>query len=150
MIWSRVRQVNTLRSLLREYYPAALAAFGTHLAGRDALAVLTVAPNPDLGRRLPRSDRNPAAACRPTAQHLRTAATVRAALSSEQLTARPGVIRAYTASAAALLAVLTTTAAQTKVLAGQVKLGLEQAPEDAQESSTARTSATVPSSVPGC
>ena len=32
MIWSRVRQVNTLRSLLREYYPAALAAFGTDLA----------------------------------------------------------------------------------------------------------------------
>ena len=27
MIWSRVRQVNTLRSLLREYYPAALAVF---------------------------------------------------------------------------------------------------------------------------
>jgi hypothetical protein len=52
MIWSRVRQVNTLRSLLREYYPSALAAFGTDLAGRDALAVLTAAPNPDLGRRL--------------------------------------------------------------------------------------------------
>jgi transposase len=34
MIWSRVRQVNTLRSLLREYYPAALAAFGTDLASR--------------------------------------------------------------------------------------------------------------------
>ena len=33
-------------SLLREYYPAALAALGTDLAGRDALAVLTVAPNP--------------------------------------------------------------------------------------------------------
>ena len=32
MIWSRVRQVNALRSLLREYYPAALAAFGTDLA----------------------------------------------------------------------------------------------------------------------
>ena len=55
MIWSRVRQVNTLRSLLREYYPAALAAFGTDLAGRDALAVLTVAPSPDLGRRLSQS-----------------------------------------------------------------------------------------------
>jgi len=52
MIWSRVRQVNTLRSLLREYYPAALAAFGTDLASRDALAVLSVAPNPELGRRL--------------------------------------------------------------------------------------------------
>ena len=34
MIWSRVRQVNALRSLLREYYPAALAAFGTDLADR--------------------------------------------------------------------------------------------------------------------
>ena len=29
MIWSRQRQTNTLRSMLREYYPAALAAFGT-------------------------------------------------------------------------------------------------------------------------
>jgi transposase len=52
MIWSRVRQVNALRSLLREYYPAALAAFGTDLASRDALAVLSAAPRPDLGRRL--------------------------------------------------------------------------------------------------
>ena len=34
MIWSRTRQVNTLRSLLREFYPAALAAFGNDLAGR--------------------------------------------------------------------------------------------------------------------
>jgi hypothetical protein len=59
MIWSRVRQVNTLRSLLREYYPAALAAFGTDLAGRDALAVLTVAPSPELGRGCPRAGSKP-------------------------------------------------------------------------------------------
>jgi hypothetical protein len=52
MIWSRVRQVNTLRSMLREYYPAALAAFGADLARREALAVLAAAPSPDLGRRL--------------------------------------------------------------------------------------------------
>ena len=69
MIWSRVRQVNTLRSLLREYYPAALAAFGTDLAGRDALAVLAAAPSPELGRRLSQSpDRNPAAQGRPATQ----------------------------------------------------------------------------------
>src|SRR5512132_3492730 len=68
MIWSRVRQVNTLRSLLREYYPAAVAAFGTDLAGRDALAVLTAAPKPRPGPAAdPESDRNPAAACRPAA-----------------------------------------------------------------------------------
>jgi hypothetical protein len=44
MIWSRVRQVNALRSLLREHYPAALAAFGTDLASRQALAVLGGCP----------------------------------------------------------------------------------------------------------
>jgi hypothetical protein len=130
MIWSRVRQVNTLRSLLREYYPAAVAAFGSDLASRDALAVLTAAPNPDLGRRLSQSrietllrragrQRNVAS----------TAATIRAALRSEQLTARPGVIGAYTASASALLAVLSTMAAQTEVLAGQVEQGFGQHPD---------------------
>lgn len=45
LVWSRQRQTNTLRSLLREYYPAALAAFDD-LAGRDALAVLAAAPTP--------------------------------------------------------------------------------------------------------
>jgi hypothetical protein len=70
MIWSRVRQRTTLRSLLREYYPAALAAFGTDLAGRDALAVHR-GTEPRLGpAALPESDRNPAAACLPAAEHL--------------------------------------------------------------------------------
>jgi transposase len=36
MIWSRQRQTNTLRSMLREFYPGALQAF-EELAGRDAL-----------------------------------------------------------------------------------------------------------------
>lgn len=53
-IWSRQRQVNALRSALREYYPAALAAFGTDLAAGDAVAVLSIAPTPDAGRALSR------------------------------------------------------------------------------------------------
>lgn len=44
LIWPRHRQANQLRSLLREYYPAALVAFGDALVGRDALAVLAIAP----------------------------------------------------------------------------------------------------------
>jgi transposase len=130
MIWSRVRQVNTLRSLLREYYPAALAAFGTDLAGRDALAVLTAAPSPELGRRLSQS-RIETLLRRAGRQRniTTTAAKIRAALNSEQLTARPGVVPAYTASASALLAVLTTMAAQTEVLAGQVEQGFGQHPD---------------------
>lgn len=51
LIWTRQRTTNTWRSMLREYYPAALEAFD-ELAGRDALAVLAAAPSPDAGRRL--------------------------------------------------------------------------------------------------
>ena len=55
LIWTRQRQSNQLRSMLREFYPAALAAFGDDLAGRDALAVLAIAPTPGAGRSLTRS-----------------------------------------------------------------------------------------------
>jgi transposase len=130
MIWSRVRQVNALRSLLREYYPAALAAFGTDLADRDALAVLAAAPTPEQGRRLSQArietllrrggrQRNLAA----------TAAKIKAALGSEQLSARAGIIPAYAASASALIAVLSTMVTQTEVLAGQVEQGFGQHPD---------------------
>jgi hypothetical protein len=46
MIWTRQRQTNQLRSMLREFYPAALAAFGDELSGRDAqaFAALTASP----------------------------------------------------------------------------------------------------------
>lgn len=52
LIWTRQRQTNALRSTLREFYPAALVAFGDELASRDALAVLAKAPTPDKGARL--------------------------------------------------------------------------------------------------
>jgi hypothetical protein len=54
-IWGRQRQVKAIRSALREYYPAALAAFGTDLSHSDAIAVLAVAPTPELGGQLSRS-----------------------------------------------------------------------------------------------
>ena len=54
-IWGRQRQVNVLRSALREYYPGALAVFGTDLSHVDALAVLQIAPTPELGRGLSQS-----------------------------------------------------------------------------------------------
>lgn len=54
-IWGRQRQINALRSALREYYPGALAAFGTNLSHGDAVEVLQIAPTPELGRGLSRS-----------------------------------------------------------------------------------------------
>ena len=54
MIWSRRRQANQLRSTLREFYPAALAAFDDLTSG-DALAVLRRRADPDAGRGLSRA-----------------------------------------------------------------------------------------------
>jgi transposase len=130
MIWSRVRQVNALRSLLREYYPAALVAFGADLADHDALVVLAAAPSPEQGRRL--SQARIEALLRKAGRQRNvavTAAKIRAALGSEQLTARPGVIPAYAASTSALVAVLTAMVEQTEVLAGQVEQGFGQHPD---------------------
>ncbi len=42
LIWTRQRQANQLRSMLREFYPAALHAVDD-LAGRDALVMLAAA-----------------------------------------------------------------------------------------------------------
>src|SRR5512132_1897431 len=52
LVWARQRQANIVRSALRAFYPAALAAFGSDPGGRDAVAVLGLAPTPELGRRL--------------------------------------------------------------------------------------------------
>jgi hypothetical protein len=54
-IWNRQRQVNSLRSALKDYYPGALEAFGTDLSGQDAVAILAIAPTPSLGRTLSRA-----------------------------------------------------------------------------------------------
>lgn len=51
LIWERTRHTLRLRAALREYYPAALAAF-PDLADRDAVAVLGKAPAPADGARL--------------------------------------------------------------------------------------------------
>jgi transposase len=51
LIWTRTRHTNTLRSALREYYPASLEAFDD-LADRDALAILGRAPTPMQGAHL--------------------------------------------------------------------------------------------------
>ena len=120
LIWSRQRQVNTLRSMLREFYPAALVAFDD-LAGRDALAVLAAAPSPEQGRRL--TPARVAALLRRGGRQRNlqtTADDIVAALRSEQLAARPAVVGAYAASTAALVAVITTVSAQVSVLAEQV------------------------------
>jgi transposase len=54
-VWTRVRDVNRLRSLLREFFPAALTAF-PDLSTRTALTVLAIAPTPTAAARLSEQD----------------------------------------------------------------------------------------------
>jgi transposase len=109
LVWTRRRQVNQLRSLLREFYPGALAAFGTEVGDRDALAVLQVAPTPTLGRGLSRAKL--AAVLRRAGRQRGLegrAAEVQAALRIPQLQA-PGVVaEAYGAAVKALVEVIGT------------------------------------------
>jgi transposase len=130
MIWSRQRQTNTLRSMLREFYPAALAAFGEDLTGRDALAVLAIAPSPQAGRRLARA--KIAAALRRAGRQRNLEATaerIQTALRAPQLEAHPGVVGAYTASVKALVAVIAELVVQTEVLRGEVEAGFGRHPD---------------------
>jgi transposase len=130
MIWSRQRQANTLRSMLREYYPTALGAFGEDLAGRDALAVLALAPTPEQGREL--STLRVETALRAAGRQRNIASTAEKiviALRAEALAARPGVVAAYAASTRALVAVISELARQVSVLEGEVQAGFGRHPD---------------------
>lgn len=130
MIWSRQRQTNTLRSMLREYYPGALEAFGDDLVGRDALAVLAIAATPAQGRRLrvARVERALRAAGRQRYLTV-TAQRIVEVLRAAQLEARPGVVDAYAASTRALVAVITELARQCAVLEAEVEAGFGRHPD---------------------
>ncbi len=107
-IWGRQRQVNALRSSLREYHPAALAALGGELAHPDALAVLQIAPTPELGRALSRAKIAAVLRRGGRLRHVEhRAEEIQGALQGEYLEAPPMLAKAYgivTRSALALLA----------------------------------------------
>ncbi len=129
MIWTRQRNTAMTRSMLREYYPAALTAFDD-LASRDALAVLVAAPSPELGRKLTVARVETLLRRAGRQRYLTHRATeIVAALRSEQLPARPGVVDAYAVAVAALVAVTTEMVRQIAVLEEQVRAGFGRHPD---------------------
>jgi transposase len=129
MIWSRQRQLNQLRSTLREFYPAALDAFDD-LGHTDALAVLAIAPTPELGRTLSRS--KIAAALRRGGRQRRVderAVEVQAALRSEQLAAPALISKAMGASAKAYIAVIAELGTQVAALEAELSAHFEVHPD---------------------
>jgi nitroreductase len=129
LIWTRQRQLNQLRSTLREFYPGALAAFDA-LGSGDALAVLAIAPTPTLGRGLSRS--KIAAALRRGGRQRRIderAAEIQTALRAEQLEAPTIVADAMGATVTALVAVTTELTTQIAGLEAQLAEGFDQHPD---------------------
>ena len=130
LIWSRQRQANLLRSSLREFYPAELVAFGGELAGRDALAVLEIAPTPTKGRGLSTARIVSALRRAGRQRYLDTrAGEIRDALRSEQLQAAPLVADAYGHTVTALVAVLATLATQIEQVEGELGSCFDQHPD---------------------
>lgn len=128
LIWTRQRQVNALRSTLREFYPAALAAFDD-LASREALAVLAKAPTPEQGKALKVTQIEAVLRAAGRQRNLRrTAEAISAALRTEQLTALPLVAQAFGATVAAHVAVTAELVRQTASLEAQLTASFEQHP----------------------
>jgi len=107
LVWARQRQANLVRSALRAFYPAALGAFGSDLIGRDAVAVLGLAPTPDRGRALSHGEL--VEALRRAGRRRQVdarAATIQAVLASQQLEAPAVVAAAYGQVVAAAVTVI--------------------------------------------
>jgi transposase len=130
LVWTRRRQLNQLRSLLREFYPGALAAFAGDLGGRDALAVLQVAPTPTLGRQLSRAKlaATLARAGRQRGAQAR-AVQLQAALRAPQLQAPTIVADAYGAAVLALVGVISTLNLQLEQIGEQLERHFEIHPD---------------------
>ena len=130
LVWQRQRHVNFLRSNLREFYPQALQAFGTALAAPDAVAVLSIAPTPDLGGRLSRSKISSALRRAGRQRNVDSRAEqIQAALRSEQLAAPVTMTRAYGTITSSLVALVAGLNEQIADLERELEAAFENHPD---------------------
>jgi hypothetical protein len=129
MIWNRRRQLNQLRSALREFYPAALAAFDD-LASGDAIEVLKLAPEPALGAALSKTQITAALRRGGRIRRLpERAAAIQAALRAPQLQPPPVIAAAMGASVTASAGVIGEMTRQITALEQQLAADFEQHPD---------------------
>jgi transposase len=128
LIWERTRQVQRLRHQLREYYPAALAAFDD-LDAPDALELLGKAPDPGRAARLTRAQIS--AALKRARRHRIADRTteIMAALRAPQLGQPPALTAAYAAAVRSLIAMIITLNEQAKILQEQVEADFGRHPD---------------------
>lgn len=129
-IWSRQRQLNSLRSALRAFYPAALEAFGTDLALGEPVAVLALAPTPEQGRQLSRARIAGALRRGGRQRNLdQRAAQIQAALRSSQLAAAQPISQAYGVMTRATVAVVASLNQQIATLEEALTEGFNKHPD---------------------
>jgi transposase len=128
LVWERTRHVLRLRSALREFFPAALTAFGD-LDEPDTLQLLTAAPDPDraaslstakIATALTRANRRNIAA---------RAVEIHAALRAPALRQPAAVQAAFTAITAGQVAVIVTLNAEIDTIAEVVAAHLGRHPD---------------------
>jgi transposase len=130
LIWERQRHVNRLRNALREFYPQALEAFGTDLAGVDAVGVLGVAPTPELGRSLSRSKIQKALSSAGRLRNLsKRSEQIQQALRSEQLAAPALIEQAQGAVVRSTIRLIAELNQQIGELEWELKKSFEQHPD---------------------
>ncbi|MBB4685443.1 hypothetical protein BJY18_002928 [Amycolatopsis jiangsuensis] len=120
LIWDRTRHVLRLRATLRDYFPAALEAFGDP-AGPEALELLAKAPDPDRAARLSRTQIAAAfrRARRRDVEEKTTA--IQTALRAPALGRGPALTAAQAAVTRSLIAVITTLTGEIDTLETEVK-----------------------------
>ncbi|MEO8693709.1 MAG: IS110 family transposase [Acidimicrobiales bacterium] len=129
LIWARTRHTNMLRSALREYYPAALAAF-PELADRDTLAVLAKAPTPAQGERLSIGQIQAALKRGGRQRNLERRATqIQASLRSAQLGAPDAVADAFAATTRAAVGIIAELNRQIDLLEATLAERFRQHPD---------------------
>jgi transposase len=127
LIWERTRTTQRLRHALRDYFPAALAAF-EDLDAPDTLELLAKAPSPASAARLTIGQISGPLQRARRRNISGKAAQIQAALRAGHLGQPPAVTDAYAASVRALAAVLVTLNEQVKALQGQVETHFGQHP----------------------
>jgi transposase len=119
LIWERHRHMLRLRTALREFFPAALEAFGD-LAAPDSLELLAKAPDPAAAARLTPAQVTAALRRARRRKPQERAAAIVAALRAEQLGQPPAVAAAYAATVRSLVRMITAFNEEITVMEDQV------------------------------
>lgn len=122
LIWERTRTFQRLRSTLREYFPAALAAYADlTLTSTDAMELLIKAPTPAAAAKLTRTQITVVLARHRRRNREAKGATIQAALREPQLGLPEQVTAAYAAATTAHARLILALNEQITVMEEQVK-----------------------------